>query len=72
MQIVFFFIFTPALFSMFSNACCIAAEIVAVDGHLVRYDNGIVYDTESTLEWYAGHDEGVSWEDASKGKPQGR
>lgn len=66
MQIIYFFILTLALFSMFSDMCCVAAEVIAVDGHLVRYDNGVVYDTESTLEWYAGPDEGVRWEDASK------
>jgi hypothetical protein len=39
----------------------IRAEIVATDRHLVRYDSGVVYDTESGLEWYAGPDRGTSW-----------
>ena len=40
------------------------AEIVITDRHLVRYDTGVVYDTETGLEWYAGPDEGTSWQEA--------
>lgn len=40
------------------------AEIVDTDRHLVRYDTGVVYDTETGLEWYAGPDEGMSWQEA--------
>ena len=40
------------------------AEIVTSDRHLVRYDTGVVYDTETGLEWYAGPDEGTSWQEA--------
>ena len=40
------------------------AEIVYTDRHLVRYDTGVVYDTETGLEWYAGPDEGTSWQEA--------
>jgi hypothetical protein len=40
-------------------------EIVYTDRHLVRYDNGMVYDTETGLEWYAGPDQGMSWQEAS-------
>ncbi len=43
----------------------ISAEIVYTDRHLVRYDNGLVYDTETGLEWYAGPDQGMSWQEAS-------
>jgi hypothetical protein len=42
----------------------IGAEVVSADRHLVRYDSGVVYDTESGLEWYAGPDLGTSWEEA--------
>lgn len=45
---------------------CFSAEIVAVDRHLVRYDNGVVYDRDSALEWYAGPDEAMTWEKASR------
>ena len=40
------------------------AEIVAVDRHLVKYDNDVVYDRESALEWYAGPDRAMDWRDA--------
>ena len=47
-------------------AChAIGAEIVHTDRHLVRYDTGLVYDTETGLEWYAGPDKGMSWQEAS-------
>ena len=42
----------------------IGAEIVYTDRHLFRYDNGVVYDNETGLEWYAGPDQGTSWEEA--------
>ena len=41
-----------------------SAEIVHTDRHLVRYETGVVYDTETGLEWYAGPDEGTSWQEA--------
>ena len=42
-----------------------AAEVVYMDRHLVRYDSGVVYDTELGLEWYAGPDRATTWEEAS-------
>ena len=42
-----------------------SAEVVYVDRHLVRYDNDLVYDTETGLEWYAGPDRGMSWQEAN-------
>ena len=47
-------------------AChAIGAEIVHTDRHLVRYDTGLVYDTETGMEWYAGPDKGMSWQEAA-------
>ncbi len=43
---------------------CLGAEVESVDRHLVRYDTGVVYDTESGLEWYAGPDQGMTWAQA--------
>lgn len=40
------------------------AKIVYTDRHLVLYDTGVVYDSESGLEWFAGPDQGTSWEEA--------
>ncbi len=34
------------------------------DGNLIAYDNGIVYDTKTYLEWFAGHDEDTTWDKA--------
>ena len=47
---------------MISNGIC--AEVAYTDRHLVRYDSGVVYDTELGLEWYAGPDQSTSWEEA--------
>ena len=43
----------------------IGAEVVYTDRHLVRYDNGLVYDTETGMEWYAAPDRAMSWQEAS-------
>jgi hypothetical protein len=42
----------------------IGAEVIAVDRHLVKYATGVVYDFRSGLEWFAGPDRGMAWQDA--------
>jgi hypothetical protein len=42
----------------------IAGTIVATDGNLVREATGVIYDTDSGLEWHPGPDQGMSWEEA--------
>ena len=54
----------PVLFIAVISFNGINAEIVYTDRHLVRYNSGVVYDTELGLEWYAGPDQGTSWEEA--------
>jgi len=34
------------------------------DGNFVAYDNGVVYDTRTGLEWYAGPDKNINWKKA--------
>jgi len=41
-------------------------EIVARDGRYEKYANGIVKDTRSGLEWYAGPDKDTNWNDAKR------
>ncbi len=53
-----------ALTAMLRATPCLSDEIVARDRNLVKYATGIVYDTSSGLEWYAGGDQGVSWDEA--------
>ena len=36
-------------------------QIVARDGHYEKYENGIVHDTLTELEWYAGPDKDTTW-----------
>jgi len=31
------------------------------DGNFVAYDNGVVYDTRTGLEWFAGPDKNTNW-----------
>lgn len=43
---------------------CISAEIAAIDGNLVHEASGIIYDTDTGLEWYPGPDRGMTWREA--------
>ncbi len=52
------------LFAFIGCSLCIAAEIVATDGNLVREGSGVIYDTDSGLEWYPGPDRGMAWQEA--------
>jgi hypothetical protein len=54
------------LFSTVVIAPTTAAEVVSTDGQLVLYDTGVVFDTDSGLEWYAGPHRGMSWIEAKK------
>ncbi|MGB8334185.1 MAG: DUF1566 domain-containing protein [Desulfobacterales bacterium] len=62
-------IFLAAALSIFMltvfAVCAVSAEVIYTDRHLVRYDSGVVFDTESGLEWFAGLDRGTSWEEAN-------
>lgn len=40
------------------------AGIIARDGHYVKYENGIVYDENTGLEWMVGPDKDTNWENA--------
>ncbi len=41
-------------------------RVVARNDSFVAYDNGMVYDSETGLEWYVGPDEDTTWEEAKK------
>ncbi len=43
-----------------------SAGVVGRDGNYIKYDNGIVYDKNTGLEWYAGPDKNTDWNDAKK------
>jgi hypothetical protein len=43
---------------------CTAGAIIATDGSLVREATGVVYDTDTGLEWYPGPDRGMTWGEA--------
>ncbi len=48
----------------FVCALGLAAEIIATDGNLVHDTSGIIYDTDTGLEWYPGPDRGMAWQEA--------
>ncbi len=54
----------PVLFLTLFATDGTSAEVVYKDRHLVRYDSGVVYDTELGFEWYTGPDQSTSWEQA--------
>ena len=39
-------------------------RVVDEDRYIVKYDNGVVHDTKTGLQWYAGPDQGTSWLEA--------
>ena len=54
---VMFAIFLVASFSYAADK----ANIVAKDDHYVSYENGIVYDEKTNLEWLTGPDKKTTW-----------
>ncbi len=53
-----------ALLALPSARWAISAEIVATDGNLVRESTGVIYDTDTGLEWYPGPDRAMTWQQA--------
>jgi hypothetical protein len=45
---------------------CLSAQDVAKAGQVIAYDNGIVLDGKTGLEWYPGPDKDFNWSDAKK------
>ncbi len=41
-------------------------KIIARDRHYIKHANGIVYDTKTGLEWFAGTDKGTTWNKANR------
>jgi len=58
-------LFATLLIASFSYAAD-NAKVIGKDDHYVSYDNGIVYDEKSNLEWIVGPDKDISWNDAKK------
>ena len=42
------------------------AKIVERDRHFAKYDTGVVRDTRTGLEWYAGPDKNTDWHEANR------
>jgi len=36
------------------------------DGTFVKYTNGMIYDEKTNLEWYAGSDRNITWNEAKR------
>ena len=61
--LLFRVLFAILLVASFSDAAD-KAEIIAKDGQYVSYKNGIVYDEKTNLEWIAGPDKDMTWDQA--------
>jgi hypothetical protein len=51
-------------FLLGGSLCFAASNEIGRDGTYVAYDNGIVRDTSTGLEWVAGPDKDTTWEEA--------
>jgi hypothetical protein len=56
-------LFATLLVASFSDAAD-KAEIIAKDDQYVSYENGIVYDEKKNIEWVAGPDKDINWDEA--------
>ena len=56
-------VFAILLVAPFSGAAD-KAKIIAKDGQYVSYENGIVYDEKTKLEWFVGPDRDTDWNQA--------
>jgi hypothetical protein len=58
-------LFAILLVASFSDAAD-KAKMIAKDGQYFSYDNGIVYDEKTNLEWIVGPDNDTSWDEAKE------
>ena len=56
-------LFATLLVASFSDAAD-KAKIIAKDDQYVSYENGIVYDEKTNIEWVAGPDKDMNWDEA--------
>ena len=52
------------LFFLILMYSCASVEGIARDDRFVAYSNGVVEDTKTGLEWYAGPDRNTTWDKA--------
>ena len=57
-------LFATLLVASFSDAAD-KAKIIAKDDQYVSYENGIVYDEKTNIEWLAGPDKQINWDEAT-------
>jgi hypothetical protein len=65
-RIIFAAVGFNALLAIMMVSHGMSTEIVSADRHLVREGTGVVYDTQSGLEWFPGPDQSMSWEKARR------
>jgi hypothetical protein len=44
----------------------ISPKVTARDGNFIAYPDGVVYDKNTGLEWYAGPDKKINWDEAKR------
>jgi hypothetical protein len=53
-----------AFASLIPSVTSAGEKEVKRDGHYILYDNGVVYDEKTGLEWVAGPDNNTTWDEA--------
>ncbi len=57
-------IIIATLLMLLIPSICVSAQEIARDRHFVAYENGVVKDTRTGLEWVAGPDRNMTWSQA--------
>jgi len=57
---------TPKAATAAIDPALIGTKIIASDGRYEKFASGVVRDTKSSLEWYAGPDKNTGWVDAKQ------
>jgi hypothetical protein len=55
-----------SLSGLLAPSICLSAQETAKDSQFIAYDNGIVSDAKTGLEWYPGPDKNTNWQDAKR------
>ncbi len=50
--------------ALFANSVTAKLKEIGRDRNFIAYDNGIVYDTKTGIEWFAGPDKDTNWYEA--------
>ena len=64
MKSMFLAFWLPILFGTVADVAASGLKVVDEDRYIVKYNNGVVHDTRTGLQWYSGPDRSTSWQEA--------